>query len=319
MRPELCVFSFSCAHCASSSQARGHRARRPLLGARSRPLGDARRYVASGGAVSAELAASPPAFEDGGAVNVSLVSLSGASTSPDDFISVTCGDVHGNATDFLDAITLGDASSAVFGPGLPFLRCAYRFTYWSTVYSPSLSWVAAGALLVPPAEPFSAPKQIHVGVTASPHTSASVSWTSGGALAGEQGVQFAREGGAWAWAPAASRTYKASDMCYAPATWVGQNFYIDPGLMHSAVLDGLTPATAYAYRVGSAADGWSRNLSFTTVAAPGAPVRFAAFGDVDSEEGAWNTSRLVAAAVARGEVDFVHVNGDLSYAMSTGW
>ena len=89
--------------------------------------------------------------------------------------------------------------------------------------------------------------------------------------------------------------------------------------MHSATLTGLTPGTAYAYRVGSAADGFSRNLSFTAVPAPGTPVRFVAFGDVDSEEGAYNTSRLVAAAAARGEVSFAHVNGDLSYAMSTGW
>ncbi len=80
------------------------------------------------------------------------------------------------------------------------------------------------------------------------------------AVAGTQEVQYARAGDvdaakgqldtvAWSSTKAGTRSFAREDLCGKPASTVG---FIDPGSVHSAVMRGLEPATAYTYRVGNA-------------------------------------------------------------------
>lgn len=66
-------------------------------------------------------------------------------------------------------------------------------------------------------------------------------------------------------APAAIRTYNASDLCQAPANSLG---WKTPGALYSANLTGLQPATAYFYVVGSPAGGYSAETTFRTAPRP---------------------------------------------------
>ena len=282
--------------------------------------------AAAAGTPVAALAAFPAAVADGGDLNVTLVSLAGAAVSPDDFVSLQCGPVVGS-NDFFDALTLNDIANSqpvsVVFEQLPFLRCDWVATYWSSVYSPVLSWVAAGAITVPSAEPRSAPKQVHLGFLGSPSTM-SVAWVSGGPLVGAQRVRWGPHGNRTlgASAPATSASYAAADLCGAPANVTGQATFRDPGLLHNATLVSLAPGSRYDYQVGSDEDGWSAVFSFRAAPARGAPIRFAAYGDqslAPFAPAAANSSIKVAAAAAAGRADFCLVNGDLGYAMGSAW
>lgn len=63
-------------------------------------------------------------------------------------------------------------------------------------------------------------------------------------------AQYGRAGGALEFTvPARSATYGASDMCGGPASGEG---FLDPGMLHTALLTGLQPGERYRYRVGDA-------------------------------------------------------------------
>lgn len=51
---------------------------------------------------------------------------------------------------------------------------------------------------------------------------------------------------------ASSHTYARADMCYAPASTIG---WVDPGMFHSALLEGLEPVSRYYYIVGDEVRG----------------------------------------------------------------
>lgn len=76
-------------------------------------------------------------------------------------------------------------------------------------------------------------------------------------------VEAAKKGGgsleAVAWSSTAARaaSFARGDLCGEPAATVG---WSDPGSTHSAVMRGLTPGTAYAYRVGNAGTWLLRTL-----------------------------------------------------------
>ena len=121
---------------AHAALASPHHLPRTTQGARSRvSSAPASAYSAGGGGVVAVLASFPSTVADNGTLNITLLSLSGASPSPDDFISLTCGDVA-SPGDFLDAVTLDDIASqepvSVVFTALPFLRCSWVAKYWST-------------------------------------------------------------------------------------------------------------------------------------------------------------------------------------------
>jgi hypothetical protein len=312
---------------AASAHAPSARAR-TSQGARSRvsdaPAAAYRAASAAAAPVAATLAAFPAAVADGGDLNVTLIALTGAAPSPDDFVSLTCGPLA-SPSDFFDAVSLNDIAaqqpvSVVFA-SLPFLRCEWVATYWSTLYEPGISWISAGSITVPLAESVTTPKQIHLAVAASSSTSMFVAYATGGPLRGRAGVQFGPHGNAtlgWS-AFATTASYAAADMCGAPANTTSQGTFRDPGLLHNASMTGLAPGAQYDYRVGSDEDGWSAVFTFSAAPAPGKPVRFVAYGDQSIDEAAYNTSLAVAAAAAAGDAQFCLVNGDLGYAMGSAW
>ena len=48
------------------------------------------------------------------------------------------------------------------------------------------------------------------------------------------------------------------------ALMIGQEWFRSPGFIHSVVLSGLQPATAYFYQCGNDEDGWSQVFQFTS-------------------------------------------------------
>ncbi|CAF1436280.1 unnamed protein product, partial [Adineta ricciae] len=76
-------------------------------------------------------------------------------------------------------------------------------------------------------------------------------------------------------------TYQASDMCEGPANITGPQAFIDPGYMHTILLQDLRPSTIYYYRVGSDEHGWSSIRSFTNRPTDiNTQVNLIAFGDM---------------------------------------
>ncbi|XP_003387473.1 PREDICTED: probable inactive purple acid phosphatase 27 [Amphimedon queenslandica] len=124
---------------------------------------------------------------------------------------------------------------------------------------------------------------------------------------------------------ATSNKYTSKDMCGPPATTVG---YIDPGMLHTAKLSGLTPGQEYNYQFGDDPE-WSQVFSFRMPPAPSpnASITFIAFGDmgqaqvddtlqplyVHAEPPAVNNTNLMAKEV--NERDLVLHIGDISYAI----
>ncbi|KAL4435011.1 hypothetical protein ABPG77_003836 [Micractinium sp. CCAP 211/92] len=81
-------------------------------------------------------------------------------------------------------------------------------------------------------------------------------------------AQYGRAQGALEFVvPARTATYGAADMCGGPASGEG---FLDPGLLHTALLTGLEPGQLYWYRVGDARSGlFSDEYSFRAAPAPG--------------------------------------------------
>jgi hypothetical protein len=114
-------------------------------------------------------------------------------------------------------------------------------------------------------------------------------------------------------------TYTASDMCEDRAiVWGPQNF-IDPGFMHTILLNDLRPSTTYFYRVGTDEDGWSSVYSFTNRPANGdSEVTLIAYGDMGLAPfatGAQSTMDRVQARVMSTNITCLLHIGDISYAM----
>ncbi|PSC73699.1 inactive purple acid phosphatase 27 [Micractinium conductrix] len=124
-----------------------------------------------------------------------------------------------------------------------------------------------------------------------------------------------------------SLTYSRADMCGAPANASG---WMEPGMLHGAVMGGLQPLTAYYYQYGDKELGWSEVESFVSPPAtgPGASVTLLAVADLGQaeEDGSMGASEMLAskattaclaAEVAAGAQLLVH-NGDISYARGFG-
>jgi len=112
-----------------------------------------------------------------------------------------------------------------------------------------------------------------------------------------------------------SITYKASDMCEEIATITGPHNFIDPGVIHTVVMEDLRPSTTYYYRVGNDVDGWSSIYSFLTRPVDeDATVNIVAYGDMGATPAAQETINYVAARIATMNITgLVHI-GDISYA-----
>jgi hypothetical protein len=118
-------------------------------------------------------------------------------------------------------------------------------------------------------------------------------------------------------------TYTASDMCEGKANTWGPQAFIDPGFMHTVLLEDLRPSTTYFYRVGSDEHGWSPIYSFTNrpVSSSDEEVNMIAYGDMGLspvEPGAKSTIDRVTARVTSSNVTCLLHIGDISYARGVG-
>lgn len=117
-------------------------------------------------------------------------------------------------------------------------------------------------------------------------------------------------------------SYTASDMCEGKANQWGPQNFIDPGYMHTVLLEDLRPSTTYFYRVGTEEHGWSKIFSFTNRPATADElVSIIAFGDMGVspvEPGAQATIHRVTNRVSTMNITcLVHI-GDISYARGIG-
>ena len=117
-------------------------------------------------------------------------------------------------------------------------------------------------------------------------------------------------------------TYQGSDMCEERAILSGPQTYIDPGYMHTILLNDLRPITTYYYRVGNKEHGWSTILLFTTRPIDGdTQVNLIAFGDMGVapvQPGAKSTMDRVYTRVLTNNITCVLHIGDISYARGIG-
>jgi hypothetical protein len=117
-------------------------------------------------------------------------------------------------------------------------------------------------------------------------------------------------------------TYTASDMCEGKAIVWGPQAFIDPGFMHTILLNDLHPSTTYFYRVGTNEDGWSPVVSFTNRPAnKDTEVTLIAYGDMGLSPvapGANSTIARVRARVMSTNITCLLHIGDISYSRGIG-
>jgi hypothetical protein len=114
-------------------------------------------------------------------------------------------------------------------------------------------------------------------------------------------------------------TYRAEDLCHAPANTSSIAAYLFPGFFHTCTL-ALAPGTRYYAIYGHVGAAPAPETSFRTRQAPSAdtPTRFAAFGDsalYPVFPGTVTTVDMILALDGEDSpLDFVAVIGDLAYA-----
>ncbi|XP_054813737.1 probable inactive purple acid phosphatase 27 [Prosopis cineraria] len=122
-------------------------------------------------------------------------------------------------------------------------------------------------------------------------------------------------------------TFSQDDMCSSTLKSPAKDFgWHDPGYIHSAIMKGLKPSSAFSYRYGSDSVGWSEQIKFSTPPAGGSDeLRFLAYGDMGktpldaSEEhyiqpGAFSVLKAMASDVDSNNVNSIFHIGDISYA-----
>ncbi|KAB5572979.1 hypothetical protein DKX38_000173 [Salix brachista] len=122
-------------------------------------------------------------------------------------------------------------------------------------------------------------------------------------------------------------TFSRDDMCTSILPSPAKDFgWHDPGFIHSAVMTGLRPSTAYSYRYGSDSVGWSDKIQFRTPPAGGSEeLKFLAFGDMGKapldpsaehyiQPGSLSVIKAMTDEVESGNVDTIFHIGDISYA-----
>lgn len=115
-----------------------------------------------------------------------------------------------------------------------------------------------------------------------------------------------------------SITYQASDMCEEKANITGPHNFIDPGYIHTILLEDLRPSTMYYYRVGTNEHGWSSIYSFITRPTDeNETVSIIAYGDMGVTPNAVETvGHSILRAVTTNVTCLLHI-GDISYARGT--
>ncbi|CAF2896916.1 unnamed protein product [Rotaria sp. Silwood2] len=118
-------------------------------------------------------------------------------------------------------------------------------------------------------------------------------------------------------------TYKASDMCEGKANIPDPQTFIDPGYMHTIMLENIRPSTTYFYRAGNDQHGWSSILSFTNRPTndANAKVNIIVYGDGGAAPvhlGAKSTMDRIRAHLMVDNITCVLHMGDISYARGIG-
>ena len=145
------------------------------------------------------------------------------------------------------------------------------------------------------------PQRIILNLTAAPATSQAVTWRTRCPVIRPQ-VQVVRASGLASFDDAPRCIDARSE-----AVALGKGFSV---VHHAVVIDGLEPATVYAYRVG-ATGAWSEWNQFKTASSEAEPFAFVYFGD-PQEEILSKCSRVFRAAYKQApDADFWHFVGDL--------
>ncbi|CAF1045225.1 unnamed protein product [Adineta steineri] len=117
-------------------------------------------------------------------------------------------------------------------------------------------------------------------------------------------------------------TYQASDMCEGKANITGPQTFINPGYMHTILLNNLNSSTIYYYRVGNNEHGWSPIYHFINRPANiDDEVNLIAYGDMGVspvQPGAKATIDRVATRIQTNNITAILHIGDVSYARGIG-
>jgi acid phosphatase type 7 len=116
------------------------------------------------------------------------------------------------------------------------------------------------------------------------------------------------------------KTYKQSDMCESPATT--ETSFVDPGMLCTAVMDGLEPDTKYYYKVTSDGETFSDPVSFLSAPPTDDPdysFSFITYGDMGMWSGENGEASIATASISTAQVNDHGVRridhfGDISYA-----
>lgn len=267
------------------------------------------------------LTATPPLLRDGEDL---VISWSGVkSPHQTDFVGLSCGP-KAHDKDFLVKIGITEANGpGADGPELPnsirfsslyMMRCNYTVEYFNfqangNVFAP-LAKLEVGMV-----ESFSAPKHGHIALTENVDEM-SVMFNS--ASRNTPVVKYGLDPAALnKHAEGKSKTYTAAHMCHRPANLTSQQWFRDPGNMHTVILKGLKLGTRYFYKFGSDKDGWSSVYSL--MSRPDESVKsakFIAYADmgVDPAPAATSTAVRSYQDVMDGYDSFLLHFGDISYA-----
>ncbi|CAH0515061.1 unnamed protein product [Peronospora belbahrii] len=267
------------------------------------------------------LTAMPPLLTDGEDL---VITWNGVKNPHhEDFLGLSCGP-KAHVNDFLMKIGITDANgpgadvrnlpTSVRFPSLYMMRCNYVVEYFSlqpkgNVFIP-LANVQVGMV-----EALTAPKHGHIALTENAdEMSVMFNSASQETPVVKYGLDYTTLNQR---AEGTSKTYSAANMCGEPANLISQQWFRDPGNMHTVILKGLTLGTRYFYKFGSEKDGWSSVYSF--MSRPDKSVKsakFIAYADMGVEFAPAAISTAVRAFqnVMNGYDSFLLHFGDISYA-----
>ena len=120
-------------------------------------------------------------------------------------------------------------------------------------------------------------------------------------------------------------TYRAEELCQAPANLTETGKFRSPGSLHTIVVPNLQPDTLYSYQVGIAGGQgvlWSDTFTIRSPMRPGTHnFSYLVYGDQGCPSTGWTHGGAMTAAMAAREaatIRAVHHFGDLSYARGAG-
>ncbi|TMW60176.1 hypothetical protein Poli38472_000218 [Pythium oligandrum] len=261
----------------------------------------------------------PKVIEDGGDLVVFWPET--ARVNKNDYLTLSCGPQQGT-DDYLARknVTEFDATlNSVRFSELFMMRCDYSVEYFR-YHKGKKSYESLTKIQVGMRESFNTPKHGHLALTTQENAMAvmynSASSRTPEARYGTDPTNLDHH------ATGTSTTYKASDMCQAPATTVAQRLFRDPGFMHTAIMTDLTPETTYFYQYGNDVDGWSKVAQFRSRPKKDTKTtKFIAYADmgVDTAPAAQsNAVRVYSDVVGDGFDSFLLHFGDISYARGEG-